>query len=153
MKTEDIRRKAPIPLKDCGVFLAADLIGDRWVLLILREAFYGVVRFDDIQQDLQIPRAVLTSRLKRLVDTGLLDKQPYREPGSRQRYAYTLTAKGQSLAPVIIAMMQWGDEQLRDDPAPLAVVHAKTGKPLTVALVESDTITVAIKDLRIKMRI
>ena len=151
METEKIRRKSPVPLDKCGVFLAANLIGDRWTLLILREAFYGVVRFDDIRSDLGIPRAVLAARLKLLVEANVMNRAPYREEGSRTRYAYTLTEQGKSLGPVIIALMQWGDNYLRDDQPPICLVDAKTGATLKVALVDEGSESVPIEDIRIKI--
>jgi len=150
MEAQNIRRKSPIPLQKCGMFLAANLIGDRWTLLILREAFYGVVRFDDIRSDLEIPRAVLAARLKRLVQANVMNREPYREAGSRTRYAYTLTEQGMNLGPMIIALMQWGDNYLRDDQPPASIVDAKTGKKLNVALIQADSESIQMKDIRIE---
>lgn len=117
---------------------ASELLGDRWVLLILREAFYGVRRFEDVRADIDAPRAVLSQRLARLVEAGLLDKRPYRDPGDRQRFEYVLTDKGKALGHVLIALMEWGDAHLRDDPKPLDFVDETSGKPLHIALVTPD---------------
>ena len=75
-------RSAPVPRDQCGMALACDLLGDRWTMLIIREAFYGVTRFDDLRSDLGIPRGVLSSRLRGLVDRGVLETRPYREQGA-----------------------------------------------------------------------
>ena len=87
-----------------------DLLGDWWTPLVLREAFYGVRRFDDFQRELGIARNTLTDRLHRLVGEGLLEKQPYqREP---TRYDYVLTEKGRDFFGVLAAMSRWGDRWL-----------------------------------------
>jgi DNA-binding HxlR family transcriptional regulator len=114
---------------------ASELLGDRWSLLILREAFYGVTRFEDLRADLDAPRAVLSERLARLVDAGIITRDPYREPGRRLRHEYRLTAKGRELALVLLALMQWGDQYLRDDSPRLKIIDRNTGERLTVALV------------------
>ena len=90
---------------------AADTLGDRWTLLILRQCFYGVGRFEDIQSGIGISRAVLSERMKRLVGEGLLEKRRYRNPGDRAREAYVLTERGRSLTPVFLAMREWGAAQ------------------------------------------
>ena len=151
METQNIRRRSPVPLQKCGMFLAANLIGDRWTLLILREAFYGIVRFDDIRSDLGIPRAVLAARLKLLVQANVMNRESYREAGSRTRYAYTLTEQGVNLGPMIIALMHWGDDYLRDDQPPVSIVNAKTGSKLKVALIQDDSESVQMKDIRIEI--
>ena len=113
---------------------AADLLGDKWTLLILRELFYGVSRFEDLREDMSAPRAVLSQRLQRLVDEGIIEKHPYRESGRRTRFEYRMTAKGFDLGLVLLALMQWGDKHLREDAEPLSVIDAKTREKLSVAL-------------------
>jgi len=127
--------RAPVPVDQCGMARASELIGDRWTLLILREAFYGVTRFADLCADLSVPRAVLSQRLDQLVQAEILQLSPYQDAGSRTRFDYRLTEKGRELALVLLALMQWGDRYLRDDPAPLKVVDSKTGDTLSVALI------------------
>ena len=92
----------------CGLAEGAKILGDRWVLLILREAFYGVTRFETMLSHTHITRQTLTTRLKTMTETGLLSKVPYREAGSRERYEYVLTDKSRSLALVLFALMEWG---------------------------------------------
>jgi DNA-binding HxlR family transcriptional regulator len=77
----------------CGLAEGAKILGDRWVLLILREAFYGVTRFETMLAHTHITRQTLTTRLKTMTEMGLLRKVPYREAGSRERYEYVLTEK------------------------------------------------------------
>nr|WP_204262236.1 helix-turn-helix domain-containing protein [Blastococcus saxobsidens] len=114
------------------------VVGEKWSLLLLREAFLGVRRFADFQQALGAPKAVLTDRLATLVQEGILRKEPYQADGSRQRHEYRLTSKGRDLYPTLVALMQWGDRHLADGPPPLALVHADCGAPVRVALVCDD---------------
>lgn len=115
--------------------LACDLLGDRWTMLILREAFYGVTRFDDLRTDLGAPRGILSARLKALVASGILERHPYREGKARVRHEYRLTDCGQELALPLIALMQWGDRHLQAAPSPLHILDKATGEPLHIALV------------------
>lgn len=130
----------------CGLALACEALGDRWTLLILREAFYGVTRFERFLGDLKIPRAVLSQRLSDLVDKGILQRMPYREEGSRTRHEYSLTAKGQDLGVALMALLEWGDRHIRCGSSPLEVVEAATGKPLSACLATKDGRVVALKD-------
>ncbi len=91
----------------CSIAGALEVVGERWTLLIVREVMLGVRRFDEIQSDLGIARNVLQSRLERLVEHGVLEKQPYSE--RPPRYEYRLTERGLDLWPTIVALMQWGD--------------------------------------------
>lgn len=116
--------------------MAAEILGDRWTLLILREAFYGVQRYDDMRADLGAPRSMLTDRLAKLVEMGLLERRPYREPGKRTREAYALSDAGRGLALTLMALTQWGETYVLKGPAPVEVVDCKTGRPLRVALVD-----------------
>ena len=90
----------------------AGLIGDKWSMLVLRDVFRGVRRFDELCGDLGMSRAVLTERLKRLVDAGVLTKVPYQE--RPVRHEYRLTPMGVELSPMLVALMRWGDRWLGD---------------------------------------
>src|ERR1700735_37885 len=94
---------------NCSIGAAVKIIGERQTFLGLREAFNGVRRFDGIERRTAIPRQVLSDRLARLVDAGLLRKVPYRDSGQRRRYEYRLTEKGLDLYPGLVALMEWGD--------------------------------------------
>ena len=119
----------------CSVARTRAVVGERWTLLVLREAFYGVRRFDDLPRNLGAPRNVLTARLQTLVEHGLLLRVPYREPGARQRFDYKLTARGRELLPALIALMQWGDRHLADEAGPPVVVrHRDRGEPVRATL-------------------
>ena len=106
----------------CSVARTMDLLGDWWTPLVLREAFYGLRRFDEIQAGLGIARNTLADRLRRLVDEGLLEKVPYQ--ADPVRYDYVLTEKGRDFFGVIAAMTAWGDRWLADEAgAPITMHH------------------------------
>jgi DNA-binding HxlR family transcriptional regulator len=117
---------------DCSVAQCLELVGEWWSLLIVRDAFLGVTRFDDFQRSLGISRNVLHPRLDRLTEAGVLTKVPYsvRPPRSE----YRLTDKGRDLWPVITAMRQWGDRYAAPDGARLQLVHKGCGATTDVAL-------------------
>jgi DNA-binding HxlR family transcriptional regulator len=104
--------------ENCSIHRTLDIVGEKWTLLVLREAFYGVRRFADFHRALGCARNILSSRLRTLVDEGLLFPEPYREPGSRVRLEYRLTAKGLELFPTLVALMQWGDRWTADAEGP-----------------------------------
>ena len=111
----------------CSVAQSLEVIGEWWTLLILRDAFLGVTRFDDFAARLGIARNVLTARLDTLVEHGVLDRVPYDE--ARGRYDYRLTDKGRALLPVLTAIRQWGDEWiLGEEHAPVVVQHTTCGE-------------------------
>lgn len=112
----------------CSIQASLDVLGDRWTILILRDAFRGVRRFDDFRKDLEIARPVLTERLKRLVEHGVLVRHLYCE--RPPRFEYRLTQMGMALSPTLVALMRWGDEWLSDGDAPTVLVHTTCGHPL-----------------------
>jgi DNA-binding HxlR family transcriptional regulator len=101
-------RRTRFDHEECPIARATDLIGDWWTPLVLREAFNGRRRFDEIQRELDVPRAVLTARLKRLCDEGILTKVEYQQ--APVRYEYRLTDKGRAFWEVLAAMFQWGSD-------------------------------------------
>jgi len=124
---------------NCSIARSMQVLGDRWTLLVLREAFSRVRRFDDIQQNTGAPRQVLSARLAHLVEHGLLRRVPYQEPGQRQRYEYRLTEKGLDLYPVLVGLMQWGDKYLADDDGPpVALTHKDCGAPIRAGILCAD---------------
>ncbi|MFC6577542.1 winged helix-turn-helix transcriptional regulator [Planomonospora parontospora] len=100
---------APFRVDNCSIERTLAIVGEKWTFLVLREAFSGVRRFADMQAATGAPRQVLSARLARLVEEGLLRKVPYREPGQRQRDEYRLTEMGRDLYPIMVALMHWGD--------------------------------------------
>lgn len=129
-------RRSPVPPSDCNLWKAFELIGDRWILVILRSALYGLRRFDDFQNELDIPRSVLSNRLARLVDHGLMEKREYREEGQRTRIEYPLTKMGQSLGLSFTALTEWSDHWIGKGSGPLSLRSKATGQRLAVALVD-----------------
>ena len=112
MRTDSLGSVTPVPTttSDETIAVVADLIGDKWSMLVLRDVFRGVRRFDGLCADLGMSRAVLTERLKRLVDAGVLTRVPYQE--RPVRYEYRLTPMGVELSPMLVALMRWGDRWL-----------------------------------------
>ena len=118
----------------CSVAGTLAVVGEKWSLLVLREAFLGVRRFADLQRNLGAPKAVLTDRLATLVEQGILRREPYQADGERRRHEYRLTPKGVDLHPTLVALMQWGDKHLAEDVAPLALEHRDCGAPVRLEL-------------------
>src|SRR5919199_5786854 len=115
----------------CSVAGTLAVVGEKWSLLVLREAFLGARRFADFQRILGAPKAVLTDRLATLVDQGVLVRVPYRAEGARQRHEYRLTRKGLDLYPTLVALMEWGDRYLTEDGVPpVELRHRDCGAPV-----------------------
>lgn len=111
---------------DCSVARTLEVIGDRWTLLILRDAFYGIRRFDDLRRNLGVARNILADRLNKLVGHGVLERRLYEE--HPRRYEYRLTAKGRDLLPVLLTLTRWGDRWEADASGPpTTFTHAKCG--------------------------
>jgi DNA-binding HxlR family transcriptional regulator len=120
---------------NCTLGRAMAVLGERWTVVVLREVFLGIRRFDDIRRHSGIPRQVLTKRLAALVDQGMLRKVPYQETGARTRYEYRLTQQGLDLQPVLVAIAAWGDTYLADAGGPpIEFVHRDCGERLRVEL-------------------
>src|SRR5713101_7586384 len=100
--------------QNCSVARALELVGERWTLLIIRDAFLGLRRFEEFQESLGIARNVLTERLKRLVEQGILERVRYSE--RPERYEYRLTHKGGDLNVSLTGLMLWGDKYLSEKP-------------------------------------
>ena len=109
----------------CSVAQCLEVVGEWWSLLIVRDAFLGVTRFDDFQERLGISRNVLNQRLARLVEADVLVKVPYSE--HPPRHDYRLTDKGRDLWPVLTTMRQWGDKYAAPDGPPLELFHESCG--------------------------
>ena len=110
----------------CSIARALEVVGERWTLLVLRDAFSGVRRFEDFQRSLGIARNVLAARLGRLVDEGVLERVPYQQRPTR--YEYRATAKGRELWPVVTHLLRWGDAHYPEpEGAPRIVEHRGCG--------------------------
>src|SRR4051812_27634169 len=117
----------------CSIAGALEVVGERWSLLVLRDAFLGVRRFDDFQRSLGIARNVLTARLARLVDEGVLERVAYQQ--RPERFEYRLTDKGLGLWPVLTGLVRWGDEDYAEAGGPPRIFeHRDCGGELTVRL-------------------
>jgi DNA-binding HxlR family transcriptional regulator len=120
---------------NCAIGAAVGILGERPSFLVLREAFNGVRRFDDMQRRTGMPRQVLSQRLARLVAEGLLRKVPYREGGQRSRDEYRLTDKGLDLYPVLVALMEWGDRHAVGSAGPQVLLrHRDCGEPVRLEI-------------------
>lgn len=125
--------------RDCSIANAMAVIGERWTLLVLREVFLGVRRFDQIARHTGASRDILAVRLRKLVEAGLLERRQYEE--HPPRYEYVLTEGGQALHAVLLTLMDWGDRHVTKGPPPTVwqhtcgevlepvVVCAKCGQP------------------------
>ncbi|CAH0207113.1 winged helix-turn-helix transcriptional regulator [Enterobacter ludwigii] len=121
--------RKPIEQEFCPVARSVDLIGDRWSLLIVRNAFDGMRRFGDFQRDLGVARNILADRLRKLVDAGILAMQGASDGTSYQEYV--LTDKGESLFPIVVALRQWGEQHLFESGERHSLlIDRRTGKPV-----------------------
>ena len=130
----------------CAIAKTLEIVGEPWTMLVLREAFWGVRRFSEFQAFLKIPKATLTNRLGTLVEHGVLEKEIYREPGTRPREEYRLTSRALELVPALVALMHWGDQHLGI--GNMEVVDRRTGSPVKVALVDEKGAVVHPKETR-----
>ncbi len=122
-------RRHPANEAPCPVARSVDTVGDRWSLLIVRDAFDGMRRFSDFQRSLGVARNILSDRLRKLVEAGILATQPASDGSAYQEYV--LTARGESLFPVVVALRQWGEQHLFQRGEPHSVlIDKRTGKPL-----------------------
>jgi DNA-binding HxlR family transcriptional regulator len=118
----------------CPIASSLDVVSTRSAFLILREAFYGTTRFDDFAERAGISEPVAAARLHELVDTGLLEREDYRDPGQRTRQRYKLTEKGTDLFPALAALMQWGSRWLDERGGPVELRHTDCGERVEVEL-------------------
>jgi DNA-binding HxlR family transcriptional regulator len=125
-------RTANYSREHCSVAATLSVVGDPWTLLILRDAFYGVQRFDDWQTRLGVARNVLAARLKTLVEHGVLETRLYSDHPPRKDYV--LTQKGRDLQPVLLMLKAWGDRHVYAENGPLEISHS-CGAPLHPRLV------------------
>jgi DNA-binding HxlR family transcriptional regulator len=124
---------------NCNIGSALAIVGEKWTFLVLREAFNGVRRFDDMRRRTGAPRQVLSHRLAHLVSEGILRKSPYQEPGQRPRYEYRLTEKGIDLFPVIAALLAWGDKHAGAPGGPsVTLTHRDCGADVGLQLACAD---------------
>ena len=112
----------------CSIQQTLDVIGDRWMLLIISNLFRGARRFSELEEDLGIAKNLLTVRLNKLVSAEIVERLPYQD--RPVRHEYLLTQKGRDLSPSLVALMKWGDRWCNDGSAPTVLVHSDCGTPL-----------------------
>jgi DNA-binding HxlR family transcriptional regulator len=130
----------------CSIARSLELIGDRWTLLIVRDLVLGLSRFDEFLESLGVASNVLTDRLNRLVNEGIVERVRYSE--RPERFEYRLTAKGRELGPVLLALMQWGDRHISKKP-PRIARRRRDHSRVSVALVAADGSPVKPGDLEL----
>jgi DNA-binding HxlR family transcriptional regulator len=118
----------------CSIAGALDALGDVWSILVLRELFFGIRRFSEMRDDLGISRSVLAHRLNRLVELGVVRAVPYQDPGDRTRHEYRLTRKGVGLLPVMVGLMQWGDQYVNGGQGPVTLHEIGTDDEVRLEL-------------------
>ena len=128
MRYDEGMLKRDYPTQYCSMASTLEIIGERWTILIVRDIFLGVRRFDDLQRDLGVARNILQVRLERLVDHGILVKRPYQE--RPVRHEYRLTTKGADLWPVLVSLLHWGDRYAIDGERPVILQHKGCGGEL-----------------------
>jgi DNA-binding HxlR family transcriptional regulator len=127
----------PVDDQICSVARALTVLGERWTLLILREALTGTTRYADFERNLGVPPDTLADRLSTLVCYGVMTRESYQEPGQRTRPSYHLTASGRQLHVVIGALSDWGDNQLpREDGPSMSRSARRTGRAVHVGFVD-----------------
>jgi DNA-binding HxlR family transcriptional regulator len=139
---------AKVPDTNCSIERSLGVLGERWTFLILREAFMGATRFVEFRDRLGVAPDVLTDRLATLVEFGVLEREPYQEPGARSRFAYRLTPAGRELNVVLGALQQWGDEHLPPPEGPSVLRRvAGTECPVHIGFVDPDGQEVPLDDM------
>jgi DNA-binding HxlR family transcriptional regulator len=120
---------------ECGIGAALEVVGERWSFLILRGAFNGLRHFEEFQTNLGIARNILSNRLGRLVEHGILRRDP--DPADRRKVTYRLTEKGRDLLPVLLSLRQWGERWISGHPSNPVLVDRYTRKPIAPMIVQS----------------
>jgi DNA-binding HxlR family transcriptional regulator len=122
--------------RTCSIARTLEILGERWTVLVLRDLFNGVHRFEDLQRHLNVARDVLAKRLNTLVEAGVVDRVAYQEAGARRRHEYRLTPAGRELRPALVALMDWGDKHLADpDGPPMVLEHVGCGATVHAPLI------------------
>lgn len=116
----------------CSIGKALDLLSTKTAFLIVRECFYGSTRFDEFVDRIGVSAPAVSRALKQLETAGVVVREPYREPGQRERAGYVLTPMGRDLLPVLVALLKWGDTYLQDGHGPLLLVDRDTGREVDV---------------------
>ncbi|MCU1530231.1 MAG: HxlR family transcriptional regulator [Frondihabitans sp.] len=127
------------PDPTCGIARSLEVVGERWALLVVRDALFGKTRFSEFRASLGVSPDILTARLASLVEYGVLTRKSYRAPGEREREEYLLTDAGRALVPVLAALGSWGLEHRPVEAGPRTTYSdEQTGEPLELAFVAAD---------------
>jgi DNA-binding HxlR family transcriptional regulator len=142
-------KRSRLANKECSMARAMEVVGDRWSILILREAYYGVKRFDEFEYYVGIAPNILSTRLKKLVDAGVMTRVPL--PEHSGRYEYILTEKGRDFFPAYLALKKWGDDWLAEPEGPQVVFRDRSnGRPIaSPALVSARGKPLELEDIEI----
>jgi DNA-binding HxlR family transcriptional regulator len=130
-------RRTSLASFECPIAQTLDVVGDPWTLLVVRDAFFGVCRFEDFRRSLDIPRATLSARLMTLVEHGVLERRA--GPERPVRHHYLLTEKGRALGPVLTTMLQWGNQWSSLGDASVELVDLSTGRPVRPVVIDQVT--------------
>ncbi len=130
-------KNAPLCHAPCPIARSLGRIGDSWSIIILRDAFAGFTRFDEFQKNSQIAPNILSRRLKDLVDDGLLEKRCYSTTPAR--YEYHLTTSGRDFRPVLMALLQWGNQHFSPEGPQMQLVETATQRPVEAIMVDKQT--------------
>jgi len=137
-----------VPESDCSIARSLGVLGERWTFLILREAFLGATKFAEFRDRLGVAPDVLSDRLSTLVEYGVMEREPYQEPGARPRFAYQLTPAGTDLRVVLSALQQWGDKYLPRPEGPSVLRRIRgTDLPVHVGYVDDQGDEIALADV------
>jgi DNA-binding HxlR family transcriptional regulator len=141
---------AKLPEDPCSIARTLSVVGERWTILILREALFGASRFAEFRDRLGVAPDVLSDRLATLVEFGVMSREPYREPGARSRFAYRLTPAGRELQVVLSALQQWGDEHLPRPEGPTMLRRVRgTDCPVRVGYLDEQGQEVPLADVAV----
>ncbi|MDP9802266.1 winged helix-turn-helix transcriptional regulator [Acinetobacter calcoaceticus] len=135
----------------CGIFQIAEILNDTWTILLLREAFYGVTKFNEFLENTGISKQILSNRLKHLIQLEIFELSIYKEIGVRERKEYLLTPKGRSLNIVLLAMLESGSNFIEADKDVVKVFHKNTNDLLKLKLVDSNDQVVSLENLELRL--
>ncbi|MCG5265530.1 helix-turn-helix transcriptional regulator [Acinetobacter pittii] len=139
------------PVDVCGIFKITEILNDRWTILLLREAFYGVTKFNDFLANTGISKQILSNRLKHLIQLEIFELSIYKEVNERERKEYLLTKKGKSLNIVLLAMLESGGNFLESGKDVVKVFNKSTDDELKLKLVDSSNQVIDFKNLELKL--
>lgn len=135
----------------CGIFQIAEILNDTWTILLLREAFYGITKFNEFLENTGISKQILSNRLKHLIQLEIFELSIYKEIGVRERKEYLLTPKGRSLNIVLLAMLESGSNFIEANQDVVKVFHKNTNDLLKLKLVDSNDQVVSLENLELRL--